>query len=171
MPECGCAAEKTRTRRRQKSPFGRTSLERVRDYESCILRGLTPSGVGAIRVRPGVATAMFFSVGLVLAAAFPWGDIGGHPHWSRVVWVPFVSRRVRPLDVAGNFLLCAPLGVVAGLQFRRGVMIAGLSALSLSVFVEAMQLFSHDRYPSGTDVVCNVAGACVSALVARRWVR
>jgi len=97
----------------------------------------------------------------------------GHSHWSKVAWIPFDPRpaRIRPFDVAGNLLLCAPLGVVAGLSFTRGPLIAGALALALSLFVETMQLYTHSRFPSATDVVCNVTGAVVAAAVARYGVR
>jgi glycopeptide antibiotics resistance protein len=117
-------------------------------------------------VRPFAAVALSISVALVLAAGFPWGDLAGHTHWSRVNWIPFAAR-LRPFDVGGNLLLCAPLGIVAGREFRQGVLAAGAMALVLSLFVEASQLFSHLRFPSATDVCCNVAGAIVAAVLVR----
>jgi glycopeptide antibiotics resistance protein len=36
------------------------------------------------------------------------------------------------------------------------------------VSVEALQIYSHERFPSTTDVVCNVAGAVAAAVMARR---
>ncbi len=109
---------------------------------------------------------VLLSSGLVLGAAFPWGDLLGHAHWGRVRWVPFVSRPVRALDIAGNLLLCVPLGAsVAGLGVRRPIAMAGVAAASLSLFVEAAQLYTHYRFPSTTDFVCNVAGALVAAAV------
>ena len=120
-------------------------------------------------MRRSAAAALFLSVSLVIAAGFPFGDLVGHTHWSRVNWIPFASR-FRPLDVAVNFLLCAPLGTVTGLELRRGVLVGGVMALALSLFVESMQLFSHLRFPSATDVFCNVAGAVAAALIVRRTV-
>ena len=114
-------------------------------------------------VRPVAAVALVLSAGLVLAAGYPWGDMAGHTHWSRVGWIPFVSRPVRRLDIAQNLLLCVPLGAVAGFTFKRGVLIAAALAIPLSLFVETMQLYSHFRFPSGTDVICNIAGAILAA--------
>ena len=115
-----------------------------------------------------MALALSISIGLVLVAGFPWGDLVGHTHWSRVNWIPFASR-FRPIDICGNLLLCVPLGAVAGREFRRGVLIAGVTALALSLFVESMQLFSHLRFPSATDLFCNVVGGIAAAVVARRF--
>ena len=112
---------------------------------------------------------VLLSSGLVLAAAFPWGDLLGHAHWGRVRWVPFVSRPLPALDIAGNLLLCVPLGASIGvLGVRRPIATAGVAAASLSLLVEAAQLFSHSRFPSTTDFVCNVAGALVVAAVIGR---
>jgi glycopeptide antibiotics resistance protein len=111
------------------------------------------------------------SIFLVVALAFPWGDLVGHSHWSRVDWIPFVTRRVRLSDVAANLLLCAPLGSAAGLTFRRGAMAAGILTLLVSAFVEWTQVYSHLRFPSMTDIVCNVAGAMAAAALVNRFVR
>jgi len=105
---------------------------------------------------------------LFLALGVPWTGFVGHSHWSRVDWIPFVSRRPRLLDVLGNLLLCVPLGLSLGFGFRRGVALAASIALALSVSVEALQIYSHERFPSTTDVVCNVAGAVAAAVMARR---
>lgn len=107
---------------------------------------------------------------VVLAAGFPWHDMVWHSHWSRVAWIPFVSRPIpfETLDVAGNLLLCVPVGIMAGLAFGRAAIVAGAIALSLSLVVETAQLYSHSRFPSATDVVCNIAGAIVAAMVVRR---
>ena len=107
------------------------------------------------------------SGGVVIVAGYPWGLMVWHSHWSRVQWVPFYGS-VRLLDAVANVLLCAPLGIAAGLSFKRGVVAAAFIALALSVFVEVMQVYSHSRVPSATDVVCNVAGAVVAAALLRR---
>ena len=108
---------------------------------------------------------------LVFVVAFPWHDIVWHSHWSRVAWIPFASGPVpyRTADVVANLLLFVPVGVMAGLACRRGVRVAGALTLMLSLVVEAAQLYSHSRFPSATDVVCNVAGAVAAATVARRY--
>lgn len=120
-------------------------------------------------VRPLALTGLLVSGSLVLAAAYPWSDLVGHTHWSRVAWIPFSSRPLRPLDISGNLLLGVPLGIVAGLTYRRGTLVAGAIALTISFFVETMQLYSHTRFPSATDLLCNVSGAVIAAACVRRY--
>jgi VanZ family protein len=107
-----------------------------------------------------------------LAAELPWGDYQDHTHWRRVGWIPFVSPPVRPVDIAQNLLLLVPLGVFVGLQGehsgRRAGLRAGFIALCLSFLGEWAQLYSHSRFPSATDMTCNVAGAAVAAVLAAR---
>ena len=114
------------------------------------------------------------SVGLVtasllaLAAIIPWGDLQSHSHWTRVAWVPFVWRPLRVRDIAANLLLCAPIGVFAAGALRRPLWGAFLITVAISVAGEWAQVYSHERFPSMTDVVCNVAGAIAGAHIARR---
>jgi glycopeptide antibiotics resistance protein len=72
------------------------------------------------------------------------------------------------LDVILNSMLCAPLGGFAVRVFRHPL----LSALGLSLLVsltgEWTQVYSHTRFPSATDVACNVAGALAGVIFARR---
>jgi hypothetical protein len=118
-------------------------------------------------VRPLAVAGLVLSASAVLAAAYPWQDVVGHSHWSRVGWIPFVSWPAPWLDIAGNLLLFVPVGVFAGLSFARVIPTTLFIALALSVFVETMQLYSHSRFPSATDVVCNVAGAVAAAAFVR----
>ena len=108
------------------------------------------------------------SVLLVFAVTYPWGDMVGHSHWTRVRWIPFKTGPFRVLDIAGNLLLCVPIGAAAGYLFSRGVLAAALLSLAISVGAEVTQVYSHRRFPSGTDVFCNVAGAVAAAEVVRR---
>lgn len=119
------------------------------------------------RRRLLVFTGLVLSGTLLVAAGYPWGDMVGHTHWSRVRWIPFSSWPLPPLDIAGNLLLGLPLGIVAGLSFTRGPVVAGAIALTLSLSIESMQLYSHGRFPSATDVLCNVTGAVVAATLVR----
>lgn len=68
----------------------------------------------AVMTRIGLAWVIGASA-LVLAADFPWGDLQNHTHWSKVGWIPFVSPPVKPLDIAQNLLLCAPIGAAGAL--------------------------------------------------------
>ena len=80
-----------------------------------------------------------------------------------------VSTTFRVIDVVGNILLFVPLGVTTALMVRRRpVLSAALLAFVLSISAETLQLYSHSRYPSATDLVCNVAGALAGAGLLRR---
>lgn len=115
--------------------------------------------------------ALVLACTLVLAADFPWGDVQYHSHWSNVGWIPFVSPPVRAIDIVQNLLLAAPIGIVMALAFRRGPAAAALTAIPFSLAGEWMQLFSHTRFPSATDLVCNIAGAAVAAAALRSLTR
>lgn len=71
--------------------------------------------------------------------------------------------------MALNTLLCAPLGGLSGRLFRRPLLAAFGLSLALSVAAEWSQVYSHNRFPSATDVTCNVAGAVTAATFARRF--
>jgi hypothetical protein len=45
------------------------------------------------------------------------------------------------------------------------VLAAGLITLPVSIAGEWTQLYSHRRFPSATDVACNLAGALAIAMV------
>jgi hypothetical protein len=104
---------------------------------------------------------------LVLVADFPWGDLQNHGHWSKIRWIPFVSPPLRLGDIALNTLLCAPMGGLSGRLFRRPLLMAFALSLALSVAAEWSQVYSHTRFPSATDVTCNVAGAVLAAALSR----
>ena len=108
---------------------------------------------------------------LILALVLPWASFQSHTHWQRVAWIPFVSPPVKVRDVLVNVLLYVPWGyfclrhlAVAG---RRSWIVVVLAAI-LSLGSEAAQLYSHGRFPSGTDAACNVLGAFIGARYARR---
>lgn len=105
---------------------------------------------------------------LILAADFPWGDLQPHTHSAKVGWIPFVSPPVRAFDILQNLLLGAPLGAAIGLRYRRAVPAAFGVAVVVSLIGEWTQLYSHSRFPSATDVACNVLGAVGAAMAAQR---
>jgi glycopeptide antibiotics resistance protein len=110
-----------------------------------------------------VTTALF-----ALVVITPWGDFQGHPHWDEVGWIPFAPPPIRIRDVVLNFMLFTPLGITSALHFRRPILAAGLIALVVSLSGEWLQVYSHARFPSATDLVCNIAGAAVTAWIVRR---
>jgi glycopeptide antibiotics resistance protein len=122
-------------------------------------------------IRQPVVRLLAVAFGLVaFAADWPWGDLQNHTHWSRVAWIPFVSRPVTPFDILQNLLLFAPFGCFVGLSTigsrRRGVLYAALLTTAIGFAGEASQLYSHSRFPSATDLTCNVVGAALAAAAA-----
>jgi VanZ family protein len=112
---------------------------------------------------------LFLSALAALAADYPFADWQDHPHWANVAWVPFASPPVRPVDIALNMLLFAPLGFFAGLHARSTVRAAALAVaigLPVSLLGEWTQVYSHSRFPSATDVCSNMIGAVVAAMIA-----
>ena len=104
-------------------------------------------------------------------AVVPWSSYQNHPHWQRVAWIPFVSPPVKLGDVGVNLLMYAPWGFFAARAHASRPLPIGvvvLLAATLSLLTEASQLYSHGRFPSATDVVCNVLGACAGAIYARK---
>lgn len=109
-----------------------------------------------MRARAGLV----ISTAAILAITIPWTRFQPHPHWEGVQWVPFLSPFDNVPAVLLNGLLFVPFGASIALAFGRAKMAWVLAAaLVLSVGVEFTQVFSHGRFPSATDVVCNVTGA------------
>jgi len=108
--------------------------------------------------------------GIILATTVPWTDLVGHTHWGKVQWIPFVTPPVKLLDIVVNLLLYGPFGyqlIRASPPRVRGWHAAVLAG-SLSLAVEWSQLYSHSRFPSTQDLLCNVSGAWVGAAWAGR---
>jgi glycopeptide antibiotics resistance protein len=106
------------------------------------------------------------SVCVILAAHVDAASWRGAADWARVSWVPFVSPPVRLRDILQNVLLFVPFGYFFALgcgtlsRWGRAAAVLGVSA-SLSTLLEILQLFMPERFPSTTDIVCNVAGAAI----------
>ena len=113
-----------------------------------------------------VATLAF-----ILVVTFPW-DLQNHPHWFKVAWLPFVTGIVRPFDLLINAALYFPLGFFMPVQSRRArVAVAAALALITSGLLEFVQVWSHLRFPSATDLVMNVMGSIAGAFASRRSLR
>lgn len=110
--------------------------------------------------------ALAAAVALIALALVPWADVQNHSHWANVRWVPFVTPPVRARDILGNLLLFAPLGVVLA-RAGLGIVWIGAVCAGLSVAGEWTQLYSHSRFPSAQDVVCNLAGGLMTAWIVR----
>ena len=115
-------------------------------------------------------TSMVGAVVLVVAATVP-HDWQSHSHWARVAWLPFLTGLVRPADLLVNALLYLPLGLALQARTARDTRWqAALVAALLSVAMECSQVWSHDRFPTATDTVMNVAG-CLLGVTVVRWHR
>lgn len=80
--------------------------------------------------------------------------------------MPFVSPPVKLLDIAANLLMGVPAGLASSLFLTLRVLVAGALVAPVSLGVEWAQLYSHGRFPSATDLVCNIGGAmCAAAAV------
>jgi glycopeptide antibiotics resistance protein len=105
----------------------------------------------------------------IVFAVVPIGRYREQPARRQIAWIPFVSRPVTLRDIARNVLLYVPFGY---LQARALVHATAWRALAysaaLSAGTEATQVYSRGRYPSTTDVVCNVLGAMAGFAWARQ---
>jgi glycopeptide antibiotics resistance protein len=112
--------------------------------------------------------ALALSVALIFAIVLPWQRFQDHTHWQRVQWIPFRSPPITLRDLAGNVALYVPVGylIVRLTGPPVGIPRAVACAALLSIGTETTQLFSHGRFPSMTDVTCNLAGACLGAAIA-----
>ncbi len=109
---------------------------------------------------------IFWILVIVLATTTPWHNFQGHSHWNMVHWIPFqdASFSLRFfIDLIGNVMLFVPFGylyVRSRPTLTMGVFVwALLLASLLSVSTEIVQVFSHNRIPSTTDVCSNIIGA------------
>jgi len=109
--------------------------------------------------------------GLIVLLVAPWTMYVNHTHWQRVAWIPF-SPPIRIRDIALNLLLYVPWGYFGARAMRSGrVWIVVALAAVLSLATEASQLYSHGRFPSATDLTCNILGACAGAMYERSRTR
>ena len=115
---------------------------------------------------------------VVVTTTLPWSGLQGlqgHSHWGNVRWIPFYLESLSLrfiLDIVVNLLLFVPFGY---LYVRSQVTMSSaiflrisLLAMLLSVSVELIQVFSHTRLPSMTDICTNVIGATMGAVIARK---
>ena len=119
--------------------------------------------------RPLMRVVLALWILIIVLLVVPWRGVQDHLHWGSVQWIPFVSPPVRLLEIAANVILYLPFGALfARTQpTREGLLWRTLAwALLLSGLTEASQLFSHDRFPSVTDLVANVLGALAGARAA-----
>ena len=120
--------------------------------------------------------SIWLSVAVILLVGIPWTDFQNHPHLETVGWVPFVTPPWELGDSIANVLLYAPFGLSCSLfdRSRRNHWRTFGYATALSLGTEASQIFSHSRFASSTDVVCNMLGTifgqwAAGVLIATGW--
>ncbi len=119
----------------------------------------------------GCWSGFLAALAAVLAATLlPWSNFVGHSHWAQVQWIPFYGRRLDWFDIAANVALFVPLGYFAGGFFavlspgkKQLLVLAGTTLLSTAA--EFIQIYSHGRFPSATDVGCNIVGAALGLVI------
>lgn len=117
---------------------------------------------------------LVYALIIIDTSLFPfggWRDLGLPPYDFLVADWP---RRPLPFDLFVNVVGYLPLGFVAGLALHpraRGptmVLAATLLCAVLSIQLEAVQTYLPARVASKVDVLANVAGGFVGALIAAR---
>lgn len=120
-------------------------------------------------LRVGRWTLLAAWVAVIVFAVAPFGRYREGATWQPVAWVPFVSRPMTLRDSVVNILLYIPFGYLSLRASPRATAARILvHAMALSTATEAAQTYSRGRYPSATDVVCNVVGAMIGFAWARR---
>ena len=110
---------------------------------------------------------------VLFVISLPWSRFDGTLHWGNIHWIPFAYLSFHPSDVfetAANVLAFIPIGYLMVRSFppatNRPLWFAFLLGLSCSTGMEFYQLLCHDRVPSTTDVLTNVAGTVLGARMA-----
>lgn len=106
---------------------------------------------------------------VIVLAVVPLGRYRERPAWQQIAWIPFVSWPVTFEDSVRNVLLYAPFGLLharAAWYPAAGRVLAHAAVLSAGT--EATQIYSRGRYPSATDVVCNLIGTMMGFAWGRR---
>ena len=110
--------------------------------------------------RARIAFALW--VGVIIFVVVPWYRIQDHSHWAGVQWIPVPPFRLR--DMVANTLFYIPFGYLGLRAIDRRVWRVVVLAALVSLLTEFSQVYSHGRFPSATDLVCNTLGAWVGAL-------
>ena len=108
---------------------------------------------------------------IVAVTTMPWSNYLGHPQWDRVNWIPFSDHPL--LEILGNVALFIPFGYFfpqarRGQSLKRSWSLPLITATMLSIGVEFYQVYTHNRFPSTTDICANLLGA-ILGLMLHRW--
>jgi glycopeptide antibiotics resistance protein len=139
----------------------------IRERQEHCFAGLVIPQLKCRRATSGILLAGWTAA--IVLAVVPMGRYRDRPAWQQIAWIPFVSWPVTLDDSVRNVLLYVPFGY---LQARAAVYSTAWRAVAhataLSAGTEATQVYSRGRYPSTTDVVCNLIGAMMGFAWARR---
>ena len=110
---------------------------------------------------------------VLFVISLPWWKFDGTPHWENVQWIPFTHLSFHPttfVETAANILAFVPVGYLTVRSFsptsRHPIFLAALLGFCSSAGIEIYQLFCHDRVPSATDILMNVAGTALGVWLA-----
>jgi glycopeptide antibiotics resistance protein len=115
---------------------------------------------------------------LIIVSGVYHTDFVAHSHWEFVKWLPPVDE-IRTvefwLDLLVNVLLYVPFAL---LYLQRSVTVTRALALGvvlmglvLSCGIELYQVYSHNRRPAPSDILCNVTGTWMGVWIRRNWWR
>jgi glycopeptide antibiotics resistance protein len=110
---------------------------------------------------------------IALVGTFPFTNFVGHSHWEYIQWLPTADNFHSPrflFDIVANTALFLPLGYLLERSCstptaRRSLFLAAGVAGLLSLSMEWFQVYCHNRHPSPTDVVSNVTGSVIGAVL------
>lgn len=119
---------------------------------------------------------MAWVVVIIIATTAPWTNFQPNPtNWHRINWVPyahiFMGYKILTWDIVQNLVLYMPFGYSLAKSLltpsRSLLFFVGVLACTLSFVTEVAQVFQPARFPSATDVVNNIWGALVGAVLGR----
>lgn len=138
----------------------------------------TPGDTEAPKARASTLARILFLVYVLLvayASLYPlsgWRDVGLSPFaYLSGPW----PRYVTAFDIAVNLVGYLPFGVLAvtalhpRVRNAAALLAAVAGAAALSLLLEAAQSYLPARVPTNQDVLCNVAGAALGALLGQRF--
>jgi VanZ family protein len=115
---------------------------------------------------------------IIYGSLYPWNfhlrSLDANPLWLVITSWPTRIDRFVVRDLAVNIVLYIPLGLcgflVARERYSRAFRVVAVLvlALALSYGIEVLQLFDLGRFSSALDVLANVTGAAIGAMLASR---
>lgn len=107
---------------------------------------------------------------LALIISAPWDGFTSHIHWERLALVPFMDPQDNPRDLLLNVAFFVPFGYSFLKHWRgaRRLVVTVMAACAVSACAESLQLYSHSRNASGTDIAAAAAGALAGGMWRRR---